>query len=133
MVVRKDIQHVKSVWSVFHSELKANVLHPLEGNNTNIQKINTHACVHMKTVFLEDVMEDKFWLTPSFLLNLTVAGRSYEMCAIHLFISSSSYLSMSPSFSVSSWKLREPFFGGKCIFVHVLVKRTPISVFYVFW
>ena len=30
---RKDIQFVKSAWSILHSELKARALPPLEGNN----------------------------------------------------------------------------------------------------
>ena len=30
---RKDIQPVNSAWSILHSEFKAHVLPPLEGNN----------------------------------------------------------------------------------------------------
>ena len=39
--VRKDIQSVKSAWSVLHAELKASVLPPLWGNNNKTLK-QTH-------------------------------------------------------------------------------------------
>ena len=45
---RKDIQSVKSAWSILHSDFKANVLPSLEGSNKR-HKTNTHTDTHRHT------------------------------------------------------------------------------------
>ena len=46
---KKDIQSVKSAWSVLHAELKAYALTPLQGYNKRF-KTNTHSlfCVSQR-------------------------------------------------------------------------------------
>ena len=38
----KDIQYVKSKWSVLHSQLEARILPPLEGNNNKGREMDNH-------------------------------------------------------------------------------------------
>ena len=48
---KKDIQSVKSAWSILHSELKAHVLPPLEENNKG-RKRKKHTHTHTNTLTL---------------------------------------------------------------------------------